>query len=102
MKIFKLNFISGPILSVTPANANVNAIANTTSFTVSNTGGGTLNYSAAVSTESTWLTITSGATGANSGTIAVAYPTNTGTQRTGIITVTANGATGSPATVTVT
>jgi len=93
---------SQPILSVTPANANVSASAGTTSFTVSNTGGGNFNYSAAVSADSTWLTIKSGASGGNSGTISVAYPANVGTQRTGTIVVTAPGATGSPATVSVT
>ena len=92
-----------PILTVTPANQNVTSLAGTTNFAVSNTGTGTMNYTAAVTTGNDWLTITSGGSGVNSGTIEVAYAANTlPTQRIGTITVTAPGATGSPVQVTVT
>ena len=91
-----------PILTVTPSNQNVTSPAGTTNFAVSNTGTGTMTYSAAVTTGGDWLTITGGATGGNTGTIAVAYTENTSiTPRTGTITVTAPGATGSPVQVTV-
>ena len=92
-----------PILTVTPSNQNVTSPAGTTNFAVSNTGTGTMTYSATVTTGNDWLSITSGATGGNSGTIAVAFTENTSiTPRTGTITVTAPGATGSPVQVTVT
>ena len=99
---FALNFASSPTLSVMPASASVTAVAGTTSFTVSNTGGGSFSYSAAVSSDSTWLTIQSGSTGGDSGTINVTYGANSGSQRTGTIVVTASGANGNPTSVTVT
>jgi len=92
-----------PVLSVTPANQDVTANAGTTTFVVANTGVGTMNYTAAVTTGNDWLTITSGGSGVNTGTINVSYTENTSTSpRTGTITVTAPGATGSPVQVTVT
>ncbi len=90
-----------PILSVTPDNQAVGSALGTTTFAVTNTGGGTMSYtnSEAVS----WLSITSGGSGGNSGTITVSYVANPGTTaRTGTITVTASGASGSPKSVTVT
>ena len=100
-----VNLILPPqtILSVTPANQNVTFIFGNTNFNVSNTGTGTMAYSAAVTTGSNWLNITSGATGGNSGTIAVVYMENTSNaSRVGTITITAPGAIGSPRQVTVT
>ncbi len=95
--------IVNPVLSVTPANQNVNYATGTTSFAVANTGAGTMNYTAAVTAGSDWLTITNGASGTNSGTIEVSFTENTTTNpRVATITVTAPGATGSPVTVTVT
>jgi hypothetical protein len=91
-----------PVLSVTPTNAPVSAAAGSTNFSVSNSGTGSLSYSSTVTSGSSWLTITSGATGGNNGTINVSYSTNAGAQRSGTIQVTATGASGSPATVTVT
>jgi len=92
-----------PVLSVTPTNQDVTSAAGTTSFVVANNGTGTMNYTAAVTTGNDWLTITSGGSGVNTGTINVAYTENISTSpRTGMITVTAPGATGSPVNVTVT
>ena len=91
-----------PVLLVTPANMAVGAASGTTSFNVSNSGSGSLSYSANVTNGSSWLSIVSGASGGNSGTINVSYTANTGAQRSGTIRVTANGASGSPATLTVT
>jgi hypothetical protein len=92
-----------PILSVSPSNQEVPATAGATSFVVSNSGTGTMSYSAEVTAGSDWLTITGGGSGGNEGTINAAFTNNPETtQRIGIITVTAPGATGSPAQVTVT
>ena len=92
-----------PVLSVTPDNRDVSATAGNTTFSVANIGGGTMSWTATVTSGSSWLSITSGSSGTNSGTINVSYTANGGTSsRTGTITVTASGATGSPKNVTVT
>jgi len=92
-----------PVLSVTPSNQAVSKDAGTTTFSVSNTGTGTMPWTAAVTPASTWLTITSGASGTDSGTINCSFPANTSTStRTATVRVTAPGATGSPKDVTVT
>jgi hypothetical protein len=92
-----------PVLSVSPSNQDVPATAGATSFVVSNSGTGTMSYTAEVTGGSDWLTITGGGSGGNEGTISVAFMHNPETtQRIGIITVTAPGATGSPVQVTVT
>jgi hypothetical protein len=91
------------VLSVSPANQSVTKDAGTTTFSVSNTGTGTMPWTAAVTTGGSWLSITSGASGSNAGTIACSFTANTDTSpRTGTIRVTASGATGSPKDVTVT
>jgi hypothetical protein len=91
-----------PVLSVTPSNQAVAKDAGTTTFSVSNTGTGTMLWTAAVTTGGSWLSITTGASGSNAGTITCSFTANTSTSaRTGTIHVTA-GATGSPKDVTVT
>ncbi len=90
-----------PVLWVTPSNQIVQEDAGTTTFSISNTGTGTMPWSAAV-TSGSWLSITSGASGTNSGTINCSFTANTGTSiRTATIHVTATAATGSPKDVTV-
>ncbi len=93
-----------PVLSVTPVDLPIHTAApGSVNFTVNNTGGGTMSYSASVTSGSSWLYITSGASGVNSGTIVVSFDANnTDTQRSGTIQVTANAASGSPATLTIT
>ena len=92
-----------PVLSVTPSNQNVASSPGTTSFTVTNIGSGTMTYTSEVTAGSDWLTITGGGSGGNSGTINVSFTQNPGSViRVGTITVTAPGAVGSPAQVTVT
>jgi hypothetical protein len=104
---FGSNFPLGsdtPVLSVTPTNPPTQlATAGSISFSVSNTGGGTMNYTASVISGDAWLRVASGSPGVNSGPIVVEYDANnTGAQRSGTIQVTATGASGSPATITVT
>ena len=88
-----------PTLSVSPDFRDVSASSGTTSFSVSNLGTGTMNWSAVAN--HSWLQITSGGAGTNTGTINLSYSANSGAARTGTITVTASGATGSPKTVEV-
>ncbi len=90
------------MLSVGPEVQNVNYGNTTTTFSVSNTGGGTMIWSAAVTTGSDWAHITSGSDGSNSGTIQVSVSANQEiTPRTAVITITAADATGSPATLNI-
>jgi hypothetical protein len=92
-----------PVLSVTPSNQAVSKDAGTTTFGVSNTGTGTMPWTAAVTPASSWLTITSGTSGTDSGTISCNITANTSTSaRTATVRVTATGATNSPVDVTVT
>ncbi|MCX5880716.1 MAG: BACON domain-containing protein [Deltaproteobacteria bacterium] len=91
------------VLQVTPSNQSVSKNAGSTTFSVSNTGTGTMPWTAAVTTGGSWLSITSGASGSNVGTINCSFTNNNSTSaRTGTIRVTATGATGSPVDVTVT
>lgn len=61
-----------------------------------------MTHAASVTSDSPWLTITSGGAGTNAGTINLALAANTGgPQRSGTILVTAPGVAGSPITVTV-
>jgi hypothetical protein len=99
------NVLQSQVMSISVSQTNLNAAqyVGTTSFSVSNTGTGTMPWSASVTSGSSWLSITSGATGSNSGTITCNYSINTTTSsRTATIRITASGATGSPVDVTVT
>jgi hypothetical protein len=99
-----------PALSVIPNSRSVEAAAGDTSFTVANAGGGTLSWTAAVIQGDAWLTITSAASGAIVTNLAnpetdpldVHFDENTSASpRTGIISVSAIGATGTPRSVMV-
>ena len=88
------------VLSVAPALREVAATAGTTSFDVSNTGGGTMTWTAAVTSGANWAHITSGNSGSNAGSVQVAFDANNeNDMRTGFITVTAPGVAGSPYTI---
>jgi len=92
-----------PHIAVTPPNQNVPASSGDTTFSVSNTGGGTLNWTASVVEGSSWLSIPPGDhTGTDSGTIQVHYEENSGAARVGKIQITAPGADNTPQDVTVT
>jgi hypothetical protein len=91
-----------PKLSVTPASRSVESISGTTTFSVANTEDGVMNWTVQVTSGESWLQIQSGASGSNAGAITCAVTANTGASaRTGIIRVTATGATDSPKDVTV-
>lgn len=87
-----------PVLKVSPSLRKVGKVADTTTFEVSNTGSGTMPWTAEVTQGSDWLEIVSGSSGTNTGTITCRFAAATST-RTGIITVTAVSAT--PVDVTV-
>jgi len=91
-----------PVLSVTPLSRNVSASTGTTTFAVANAGGGTLHWTAEVTEGNAWLSISSGSSGINTGTVTIVYTANPNpSPRTGKITITAGGASGSPCEVTV-
>ncbi|CAN2050451.1 hypothetical protein GMMP1_950001 [Candidatus Magnetomoraceae bacterium gMMP-1] len=79
------------ILSVTPLIRNVSAIANSTTFHVSNIGTGSMEWMAEVDSNDSWLTIVS-----DSNIITATYESNSSDARTERIKITAIGATGSP------
>jgi len=86
-------------LGVKPDSREVSREAGSTTFSVSNTGGGAMDWTASESCD--WLSL-SGTSGTNSGTITAKYEENTGSERPCKITVKAEGALDSPKTVTVT
>ena len=91
-----------PVLEVLPSSRDVPFTGGTTVFDVSNMGGGTINWTAAVLAGGGWLSIASGGSGVGSGPITAAFSTNRASStRVGIIRVTAAGAAGSPKDVTV-
>jgi len=91
---------SDNILSVTPNYQMVSENPGSTTFSVSSTGSsGTMSWTAASDSADTWITITNGSFGTDSGTITVSYDANDGDVRIGSITVTANSAVNSPQTV---
>lgn len=94
--------IYGPaILSVTPKTPSPLApSAGTETFTVKNNGSGTMHWTAEMLTGGTWARITSGTSGANTGTIIVTYDANPygGVQRTASIRITADSAGNNPIT----
>ena len=95
-----------PVLAVSPASLTFNATAGganpaAQTFGISNTGGGTLNWT--IADNQTWLSVAP-VSGAGAATPSVSVNTAglaAGTY-TGTVTVTASGATGSPKTVAVT
>jgi hypothetical protein len=92
-----------PVLSVSPVSRDVAKNAETTMFSISNTGAGTMLWTTAVTSGGSWLSITSGASGTNAGTIDCSFTANTGiSARTATIRVTATDAAGSPQYVTIT
>ncbi|HOW24092.1 MAG TPA: carboxypeptidase regulatory-like domain-containing protein [Bacteroidales bacterium] len=92
-----------PVLSVTPVNQDVSFDTGMATFTVNNLAGGDMNYTATITSGNEWLSITEGETGLNFGIIKVTFMENTSLlSRTGTVTITAPGATGSPVNVTLT
>ena len=85
-----------PALSVSPSYRDATSDSGSTSFSVSNSGGGTMSWTAVKDPGDIWISINSGNSGTNSGTISVSYDENTGSARVGTITITAPGADNSP------
>ena len=102
LALCSISVVQAALLTVNPASTSLPAASGRANFTVSNTGGGTMQYAASISAGSDWLSIITGASGGNSGVIRVLLAENKGILRTGQITVMASGANGSPTVVTIT
>ena len=82
--------LSAPHLAVSPSVRNVAAASGVTSFAVSNTGGGSMSWTAEVIQGGDWLRITSGSSAVNSGTISLEFDANeSADSRTGTVRVSA-------------
>ena len=79
-----------PVIALTPESIEVSGIEGSVSFSVSNAGGGNLEWAAQVN--ESWLKILSGESGSNDGTIQLSFERNTNDQRTGTLTVTSENA----------
>jgi hypothetical protein len=86
--------VSGPVLAVALANSLLAAAGDATSLTVSNAGVGTMDWMAEVTSGGDWLTVASGASGTDAGTVAISAAANAGAGRTGTVTVRAVSAAG--------
>ncbi len=91
------NFMLLPVLTVTPDFISVGSVAGSALFSVSNSGGGTMDWTAVSNVF--WIKIKSGASGTNNGTINVSYDNNNSATRIGTITITSARVKGSPKTV---
>jgi PKD repeat protein len=77
-----------PELSVTPTQVSVDSATGTTSVEVSNSAGGTLEWTAYVREGSAWISVVSGANGTNAGAVELFYLKNTlNTTRTAVLRV---------------
>ena len=88
---------ANPILSVTPLSKTVSSSSGSTSFTIANSGSGSLLWSANITSD--WLSFQSDNAGTGSGIITVSYEENTGNLRSGTIVITALDAQNSPQTI---
>jgi hypothetical protein len=91
-----------PELSVTPASRAISAVAGQTTFDVTNTGGSTLNWSAAITSGTDWVSFVGSDSGSDTGTVTLAYATNNSElPRSATVEFTATGAGNSPTTVSI-
>jgi formylglycine-generating enzyme required for sulfatase activity len=91
-----------PVLWVAPSERDVSSASGTAPFSILNAGAGEMNWSASVTSGSSWLRIASDSSGTNDGTIHVEYDAYRGTSsRSGTIQVTATDATGSPQSISI-
>ncbi len=84
------------VLNVDPLSKTVKSSSGNAVFNITNTGSGTMNWTAEVIEGADWCSINNGESGTNNGTIKLKYKKNTGPSRTAKIRVTAEGAVGSP------
>ncbi|MCP4689532.1 MAG: DNRLRE domain-containing protein, partial [Desulfobacterales bacterium] len=88
-----------PVLSVAPSSRQVPAPGGSTTFTVENTGGGEMSWTA--TSGAAWLTIENGESGTGAGVITARFEANPGDARVGAVTVSSGDATNGPISVEV-
>ncbi|MGD8779904.1 MAG: T9SS type A sorting domain-containing protein [Ignavibacteria bacterium] len=86
-------------LFVGPTFTYLPAIGGTSKIVVENKGNAHMNWNASITQGTDWIRIDSGAVGLNNGIIYISYDPIVGTERSGSITVTADGALNSPQTI---
>lgn len=84
--------VAGPRLGTLPSVTDLPFTASTPTIQVTNTGQGTLTWTATVTAGGSWLTITSGASGTGDGTVQLQVLANPGAARSGTVRVEAPGA----------
>ncbi len=97
--IYIIQAASRSVLSVGPESQNISDRGGVAAYTVSNFGGGAMNWTATVTEGSTWAKINYGLSGTNAGTIRLEASANSGNQRTAVVTVTVGGSNGGQMTV---
>lgn len=89
------------VLSVTPQEIDIGPAGGNTTFTVQNTGTGTMLWTAAIQSGADFVTVNSGASGTNTGVVGLTVKENsTGLSRTATVLVNAPEAGNNPVTVT--
>ena len=80
-----------PSISVSSTSIDADVAGGNVTVSVSNGGGGTLNWTAAIPSSVDWARISSGSSGANAGTIQIEVDANAGAARDFQLTVSASG-----------
>jgi len=89
-----------PILNCQPDLLSIDANEHSDSILITNTGADQMNWIAqVVPADTSWISITNGNSGTNTGTVNIHNEANTGAPRTGVIEISAAGAYNSPDTV---
>ncbi|CAN2042855.1 putative pectate lyase C (modular protein) [Candidatus Magnetomoraceae bacterium gMMP-15] len=88
--------VNSPTLSVNPAYETVSFKAGTISFNVANLDTGTMEWTASLNENTSWIKIISENSGINNGTITIDYELNSSEERAAIITIEAPAAKNSP------
>ena len=101
--VISIGALPAPQLSATPDSRTVDTESGTTTFSLNTIGTGPLSWQASVTSGASWLSIQSGSTGTNSGTIKVSFSENTSnSNRTGIIRITSSKSGSEPIDISIT
>ncbi len=88
-----------PSLSVSATSIDADVGGENVSVDVSNSGGGSLSWTASIPSSVSWARISSGSSGADTGTVQIEVDANTGAAREFDLTVSASGATSRTVTI---
>ncbi len=88
-----------PSISISSTSIDADVAGENVTVSVSNSGGGTLNWTASIPSSVDWARISSGSSGTNAGTIQIEVDANTGAARDFQLTVSASGSASQTVTV---